>query len=155
MERISVPAVETRMAPATDKRDVAGALGASGVALNRYVLEPGDSFAFGYHAHERQEEIFYVIEGTATFETEHGEVAVQRDEAIRFAPGERQRGWNRGDEDVVALAIGAPAEMGETSILRECEDCGERTEQEIGMDDQREALVAQCARCGARTGRFE
>jgi uncharacterized cupin superfamily protein len=154
MERVSLDDVDDRMGPATEKRLVGDALGAVGVALNHYVLAPGDSFAFGYHAHEDQEEIFYVVSGTATFETEESEVAVGPDEAIRFAPGEHQRGWNRGDEDVVALAIGAPAEMGATEILRECGDCGERTPQRIAMTDERDALVTICERCDAETGRF-
>jgi len=53
--------------------------------------------------------VFYVLSGTATFETEAGEVTVDAGEAIRFVPGEFQQGSNRGDERVVALAPGAPS----------------------------------------------
>jgi uncharacterized cupin superfamily protein len=99
--------------------------------------------------------VFYVLEGTTTFETEDGGVSVDAGEAVRFAPGEWQQGHNEGDEQVVALAIGAPQESGETTILRKCEACGERTEQEIKPTETKDALVTLCLDCGAETGRFD
>ncbi|MFC7228471.1 cupin domain-containing protein [Salinirubellus salinus] len=154
MEHARIEDIDSWMGPATGKRSLTKALGATDVALNHYVLEPGESFAFGYHEHEGQEEIFYVMTGEATFETEDGDVSVGAGEAVRFGPGEFQQGWNRGDEQVVALAIGAPQESGETTILRECEACGERTGQEIQPTDAKDALVTLCLECGAETGRF-
>ena len=155
MEHARIEDIDSWMGPATGKRSLSKALGATDVSLNHYVLEPGESFAFGYHKHEGQEEIFYVVEGEATFETEEGDVPVEAGEAVRFAPGEWQQGRNDGDEQVVALAIGAPQESGETTILRECEDCGERTEQEIQPTESKDALVTLCLDCGAETGRFD
>jgi len=159
MEHARIEDIDSWMGPATGKRSLTKALGATDVALNHYVLEPGESFAFGYHEHDDQEEMFYVVEGEATFETggrDGGEtVTVGAGEAVRFAPGEWQQGWNRGDEQVVALAIGAPQESGETTILRECADCGERTEQEIQQTEAKDALVTLCLDCGAETGRFD
>ncbi|MFB6152276.1 MAG: cupin domain-containing protein [Haloarculaceae archaeon] len=154
MERISVDDPERWMGPAADKRALSRALGTTDLALNYYELAPGDSFAFGYHRHPDQEEVFYVLEGTVTFETESGEVTVSADEAVRFAPGEWQRGRNAGDERVVALAMGAPGDARETEMLRECPDCGGRTENAVEMTDDREALVTRCTECGAETGRF-
>ncbi|WP_226011244.1 cupin domain-containing protein [Halomicrobium salinisoli] len=154
MERVSLDDVDSRMGPATGRRLLSGALGAENLALNHYELEPGETFGFGYHRHERQEEVFYVQSGTATFETEDGEVTVGPGEAVRFAPGEWQLGRNDGDERVVALAIGAPADMGETEMLRSCPDCGGRTENRVEMTDDRDALVTVCEDCGAETGRF-
>jgi uncharacterized cupin superfamily protein len=155
MEHARIEDIDSWMGPATGKRSLTKALGTTDVSLNHYVLEPSESFAFGYHKHEGQEEIFYVLEGTATFETEEGDVSVAAGEAVRFGPGEFQQGWNRGDEQVVALAIGAPQESGETTILRECAACGERTEQEIEMAESKDALVTLCLDCGAETGRFD
>ncbi len=45
-----------------------------------------------------------VQSGTATFESADGDVRVGAGEAIRFAPGEWQRGHNEGDERVGACA---------------------------------------------------
>ncbi|WP_018256852.1 cupin domain-containing protein [Halomicrobium katesii] len=153
MERISIDDVEARIGPAAVKRALGPALETAEVALNYYELAPGDSFGFGYHRHSDQEEVFYVFQGTATFETEDGPVAVGPDEVIRFAPGEWQLGRNAGDERVVALAVGAPEASGDTEMVRACPDCGERTEQTVDWAD--DALVTLCVDCGARTGRFE
>jgi hypothetical protein len=55
---------------------------------------------------------------------------------------------------VVALAVGAPRDMGETTMVRECPDCGDRTEQELSMAADRSAIVSSCVGCGTETGRF-
>jgi len=154
MRKARIEEVDSWMGPASVKRPLSRALGAEDVAINYYELEPGESFAFGYHRHEGQEEVFYVQAGEATFETDDGEVTVGAGEAVRFAPGEWQQGWNRGEEPVRALALGAPQESGETTILRECRECGERTEQEVGRAEDADALVTRCLDCGAETGRF-
>ncbi|WP_415379049.1 cupin domain-containing protein [Halosimplex sp. TS25] len=154
MKRVSREDCERRMGPATDKRALSAALDAEELALNYYELEPGDSFGFGYHRHPEQEEVFYVVEGTATFETEDGDVAVSAGEAVRFAPGEWQLGRNAGDERCVALAMGAPLDARRTEMLRECPDCSGRTENTVEMADDRDALVTRCTDCGTETGRF-
>jgi uncharacterized cupin superfamily protein len=155
MERVTVEAVESRAGPADVKRPLTAALGATDLALNYYELAPGDSFAFGYHAHSEQEEVFYVQSGTVTFETEDGEVAVSAGELVRFAPGEYQRGINRDEERVVALALGAPKESGELDMRRDCPDCEERTPNAIERAEDDAGLVTICEDCGAETGRFE
>lgn len=159
MERVSIDDVDSYMGPADVKRPLTDALGATDIAVNYYELDPGDSFAFGRHRHEAQEEVFYVQQGTVTFRTgapedEPSKTAVEAGEAVRFAPGEWQRGVNEGEERVVALALGAPQETGETTITRECPDCEERTEATVEMTDDRDALVTVCVECGAETGRF-
>jgi hypothetical protein len=75
-------------------------------------------------------------------------------EAVRIDRGEFQRGWNRGDERVVAIALGAPLEYGEQTKLRECPRCEEETDNELAGADGEEAVVARCKRCGAETGRW-
>jgi uncharacterized cupin superfamily protein len=146
--------MEPRMGPAAVSRPLTDALGTTDVALNYYELDPGDSTAYGFHAHADQEEVFYVQSGTVTFETEGEEVQVGPGEAVRFAPGEYQRSHNRGDERASLLVVGAPKEAGETEVLRDCEACGERTPQDLEMADDKSAILARCESCGAVTGRF-
>ncbi|QLH76139.1 cupin domain-containing protein [Halosimplex rubrum] len=155
MDRVAREDVERRMGPAADKRALADALGAEELALNYYELDPGDSFGFGYHRHPDQEEVFYLVEGTATFETEDGDVAVSAGEAVRFSPGEWQLGRNAGDEPCVAIAMGAPKDARRTEMLRACPDCEGRTENTVEMADDRATLVTRCTDCGAETGRFD
>jgi len=155
MEKVTIDEVDSWLSPASAKRPLSRALGAENVTINHYELAPGESFAFGYHSHETQEEVFYVTAGEATFETEDGEVVVGAGELVRFAPGEWQQGRNDGDERVRALALGAPAESGETTILRACSECGERTPHEVERaPDDDAALITVCVDCGAETGRF-
>lgn len=159
MEKVRIDEVENAVQPAAVMRQLTDPLGASDLAINYYELEPGDSFAFAYHRHGVQEELFYVQSGTATFETESGPVEVGPGEVIRFPPGEFQRGWNRGGERVVALALGAPLEYGEQVKLRACPECGEDTPNELDREEDEEApggevTVARCSRCGTRTGRW-
>jgi len=154
MEHIAVDDLDDSIQAAAVMRHLTEPLGLTDFALNYYELEPGDSFAFAYHNHEVQEEVFYVITGTATFETESGPVAVGPDEAIRFGREEFQRGWNRGDERVVALALGAPLEYGEQVKRRDCPACGEGTDNELRRADDEDAVVAVCKACGTETGRW-
>jgi uncharacterized cupin superfamily protein len=154
MEKVRVADV-SRTTAAAVKRPLTDALGTTDVALNQYELAPGDAFAPAYHAHERQEEVFYVFEGTATFETEAGDVTVGPGEVVRFPPGEFKRGWNRGEERVVALALGAPIESGTVTKLRDCPTCRERTAHRLeSLGDEAGTRVAVCERCGTETGRW-
>lgn len=154
MQHVRVDEVDDWMGPADVKRSLSTALGAEDVAINYFELSPGESFAFGYHRHQDQEEVVYVVEGTATFETDDGEVEVGADEAIYFAPGEWQQGWNRTDDRVVAIALGAPQVSG-ADIERDCENCGERTRQDLVPAEDRDALLTTCVDCGAVTGEFD
>ena len=154
MERVRLDDVDDFLGPAAVKRSLSRALGTTDVAVNYYELAPGDSFAFGYHRHDDQEEVFVVEAGTVTFETDGAPVEVAAGEAVRFAPGEYQRGVNEGDERVVALAIGAPRDGSTADIRRHCPTCGERTSQAIEPTDDREALVTRCDVCGDLTARF-
>jgi uncharacterized cupin superfamily protein len=157
MKRVSVDDVENSVQPAAVMRPLTDALGLTDVAINHYELEPGDSFAFAYHSHEVQEEVFYIISGTATFETAEGPVEVGPNEVVRFGPGEFQRGWNRGNERVRALAIGAPLEYGSQPKLRYCVECDAETDTDLSAaegEETEDAVVAQCVECGAETGRW-
>ena len=66
MEHVAVDELDNWMGPADVKRPVGTALGTEHMGIRLYELDPGESTAFGYHAHENQEEVFYVIDGTPT-----------------------------------------------------------------------------------------
>jgi mannose-6-phosphate isomerase-like protein (cupin superfamily) len=139
------------MDPVADRVDVGEALDACDLAAVRYRLEPGEGFPSGLHAHRDQEEVFVVLEGRAVFEVlppveswpdcggeapedarpTGREVTVAASEAVRFARGEFQTGRNpaSADEDVVALALGAPKATTDVRIPAPCprSDCDSRT----------------------------
>jgi uncharacterized cupin superfamily protein len=150
VQRVSIDDPEER-ASGVDRHGLSDPLGTTDVAVNRYRLAP--EFPGGLHAHANQEEVFYVVEGEATFETlarsdadrSSGEVTVGRGEAIRFAPGEFQSGRNDSDGDLVALAIGAPRDGDDVRLPLACPECGrEDVRLETGGDEPR--LV--CPDCG-------
>jgi uncharacterized cupin superfamily protein len=156
MQRVRIEDVDNDVQPAAAMRKLTKPLGLTDFAMNYYELEPGDSFAFAYHSHAVQEEVFYVIEGSATFDTEEGPVEVGPAEAIRFGREEFQRGWNRGEERVVALALGAPLDYGKQVKLRDCPSCGVATDNRLERveEDGEEVVVAACGECGTETGRW-
>lgn len=154
MKRVQIGDVPNDVHPASVRRRLTDPLGTTDVALNYYELDPGDSFAFAYHRHPDQEEVFVVFAGTATFDTADGPVEVSAGEAVRFAPGEFQRGWNRGDERVTALALGAPRDSGTSDKLVACPDCGEETPNRIERVDEWTVRTV-CTVCDAETGRWE
>ena len=143
------------MGPADVAYALTESLSATNLAINYYELDPGDSFAYGLHAHSDQEEVFYVQSGTVTFHLVDGEMQVRAGDLVRFAPGEYQRGVNEGDDRVVALAMGAPQDPGETDIRRECPECEELTSQELELADDKSEIRSRCAECGTVTGRFD
>ena len=155
MEKVRIDEVDRRTDVSTVQRPLTGALGAEHLSLNYYELAPGNSPAYGYHSHENQEELFIVQQGEVTFETESGEVVVRAGEAIRFGPGEYQQGVNTGDERATLLAVGAPRDGGSVEVLRECENCGQRTPTTVELADDGEAKVTRCLDCDSLTGRFE
>lgn len=131
---------------------LAPALEADGVAVNYFERDPGESIGDCYHRHHEQEELFVVMAGTATFDTEEGDVTVETGEVVRFAPGEWQQGWNRGTERLSVLAIGAPQDAGPTDLMRECPECGERTPAVV--EESETEVEFTCGDCGAVTGRY-
>lgn len=126
-------------------RRLTGALGAEDLSINHYRLDPGEGFSGGKHTHLDQEELFVVLSGTATFDTEAGTVELDEGEAIRFAPGEYQTGYNDGDEQVEALALGAPANSTEIRVPVECRECGHDALAAVPGDD---GMTFVCPECG-------
>jgi len=145
MRKVSIDAVdpESDEGVYTDRRSLTGPLNTDNVAVAQYRLDPGERFSGAVHAHADQEELFLVVSGTATFETEEGDVTVDAGEAIRFVPGEFQSGRNASDDTVVAFAIGAPRDSEDVRISRipvlddadvSCPDCG-RDDMRLGDGD--------------------
>jgi len=154
MRKIRVDEADRVPSPASVRRPLADPLGAEHVAINYYELQPGESFAFGYHKHDDQEEVFCVLSGTATFETEEGDVDVGAGEVVYFSPGEFQQGWNRGDEPVTAFALGAPKDAWGGEVRRECPECGERTPHRFDSENDGRTRLTVCLECDAVTGRY-
>ncbi|MFC7212035.1 cupin domain-containing protein [Natronoarchaeum sp. GCM10025321] len=155
MEKVRIDDVEDELSPLgvhSVRKPVSAVLGATEFAMNYFELEPGESFSGGLHTHHDQEEVFYVEEGTATFDVgiERESVEVAADELIRFPPGEFQEGYNDGSETVVGWAIGAPGASHDWDALQSriyCPECEEETTQDTTMVDG--TFQFTCTECGA------
>lgn len=149
MEHVTVDDVDTQ--GELNRRGLSEPLGTSDFAINHYHLEPGEGFSGGRHTHLDQEEAFYVISGTATFEVtqeptgEPETVEVGAGEAVRFAPGEYQTGSNEGDEDVEALALGAPADSTDLRVPGPCPECGHES---LALTFAGGEMGTECPECG-------
>ena len=79
-------------------------LGVSAFGINLIRLRPRQQGRI--HRHERQEEVYLVLEGTLTLEVEGEERELARGRLARVAPGVRRQLANRGAEPLVVLALG-------------------------------------------------
>lgn len=155
MRRIAVEEVVNEpheMGVNSVRRYLSDGLETDHLAVVYYELEPGEQLSGGLHTHHDQEEVFYVLEGSVTFEytLDRDEVVVGSDEAIRFPPGEFQCGRNHTDEQVVVLALGAPVPSSSaeaTEWITHCESCGEETLHGIRSHDGG-TIVSYCEECG-------
>ena len=55
--------------------------------VNFVEVEPGN-YAYGYHYHEANEEVFYIISGTGIVRTPKGEITLTAGDVIAFPTGE-------------------------------------------------------------------
>jgi uncharacterized cupin superfamily protein len=147
----------------SDRRPLAQALDGMGFAVTYFELDPGEAFSGGLHTHTDQEELFLVLEGEATWETQAGPgeqsetTTVGPREAIHFEAGDAfQQGRNESDGTVTGLAMGVPGSRHDTAGIRslaDCPDCGaERVfafaETEGRLRDPADATIS-CTDCGA------
>jgi quercetin dioxygenase-like cupin family protein len=79
-------------------------LDASAFGLNLIRLRPGQRGRI--HRHDRQEEVYVVLEGTLTLEIEGEAHELPRGCAVRVAPDVRRRLANAAREPLALLAIG-------------------------------------------------
>ncbi|QIB76260.1 cupin domain-containing protein [Halogeometricum borinquense] len=153
MEHIDVDDIDTfphPMGSTSGGQALSDELGATNVALNRYTLEPGEGSSGGLHTHLDQEEVFYVLSGTVTFQTAEGSVEVSEDEAVRFAPGDYHHGTNQSDDPATVLAIGAPGPQHDWEQIRvpmPCPDCEDVDALGIRFTDDGETALS-CPECG-------
>jgi uncharacterized cupin superfamily protein len=156
MEKVTVDDVENRPNPLGVhgvRRPISRALDAEDVAIVEYELEPGEQFSGGLHAHHDQEELFYVLEGTATFEVgeDREEVVVESGQVIRFPPGEFQNGHNHSETLVRAIAVGAPGarhNWDDLESLAPCASCGEETSHSVRKPNEDGVMQLVCNECG-------
>ena len=100
----------TRLQPDPEDRFVRlrAELGVTSFGLNQIVLRPGQRGRI--HSHERQEEVYLVLEGTLSLIVEGEETTHGRGDLIRVAPDVRRQLVNRGPGALHLLAIGADGE---------------------------------------------
>ena len=83
-------------------------LGVTSFGINQIALEPRQRGRI--HRHQRQEEVYLVLEGTLTLLVEGEEQTLERGELVRVAPEVRRQLVNRGPERLVLLALGGDGE---------------------------------------------
>jgi mannose-6-phosphate isomerase-like protein (cupin superfamily) len=83
-------------------------LGVTSFGMNQIVLQPGQRGRI--HRHERQEEVYLVLEGRLTLVVESEPTELSEGELIRVAPQLRRQLLNYGPGRVVLLALGGAAE---------------------------------------------
>ncbi len=83
-------------------------LGVSSFGMNVIVLEPRQRGRI--HAHERQEEVYLVLEGELTLLVDGDPRTLTVDQAARVAPHVRRQLVNSSDARLVLLALGGSGE---------------------------------------------
>jgi quercetin dioxygenase-like cupin family protein len=83
-------------------------LGVTSFGLNQILLRPGQRGRI--HRHSAQEEVYLVLSGRLTLGIEGEERELGQGELARVAPDVRRQLVNRGDEDVLLLALGGANE---------------------------------------------
>lgn len=89
-------------------RRLRGELGVTSFGINLLTLQPKQRLRV--HLHERQEEVYVVLEGELTLIVEGEEYAVGSGSVARVAPKARRQLTNPGGERVVVLALGGYGE---------------------------------------------
>ena len=100
----------TRIDPDTGERFLAlrRQLGVSSFGMNQITLQPGQRGRI--HRHQRQEEVYLVLEGTLSLLLDGEESDLGEGELIRVAPQVRRQLVNRGPGRLVLLALGGANE---------------------------------------------
>ncbi len=83
-------------------------LGVTSFGLNQIVLRPGQRGRI--HRHRDQEEVYLVLAGTLTLVIEREAKELGQGELARVAPDVRRFIANRGEDDVLLIALGGSTE---------------------------------------------
>ena len=94
------------MAPNVEMRMARVALGLENSGVSYQRLAPGFRLPFG-HKHNRQEEVYVVVGGSARAKLGDEVVELKRWDAVRV-PKDTMRSFEAGPEGVELIAIGAP-----------------------------------------------
>ena len=65
------------------------------------------------HYHERAQQLFYILSGTATFEIEGEIKTIEANQSIAIPPGTKHRIWNDCESDLHFLVISEPKTRGD------------------------------------------
>jgi quercetin dioxygenase-like cupin family protein len=87
-------------------------LGLRAFGMNLVELEPGESIPEHDETERDQEEVFVVVEGTATFLIDGEEHEAPAGSLVRLDPDPRRAAINRGDAKVTLLIVSAPRSSG-------------------------------------------
>ncbi len=68
------------------------------------------------HYHERAQQLFYILSGTATFEVEGEVTTVAGNQSIHISPKTKHRILNNGDTDLHFLVISEPKSHGDRVV---------------------------------------
>lgn len=100
----------TRLEPGATDRFVPlrRQLGVTTFGINQIALGPGERGRI--HRHERQEEVYLVLEGTLTLIVEGEPIDLEEGELVRVAPEPKRQLVNRGPGRLVLLALGGEGE---------------------------------------------
>jgi uncharacterized cupin superfamily protein len=86
-------------------RKIRSALGVEAFGVNALVFPPG--FAAPYHFHERQDELYFVHQGTFTFDFGDGTQHVAGPGSlVHVEAATHRRLVNNGDEEAVVVVVG-------------------------------------------------
>jgi uncharacterized cupin superfamily protein len=107
-------------------RKIRSALGVTEFGVNAIVLPPG--WETGRHAHERQQELYFVHSGRLEIEFDDGQSHELGPGGLaRVDPATARKFRNPGDEDAVYVVIGAEGGyVGRDGVLPEGEDPNRR-----------------------------
>ena len=101
------PEMVARVAPGRDKRPLGDLFGLTNFGVNLTRLAPGGQSALR-HAHGKQDEFVYILEGEATLITDAGETLLKPGTCAGFkaGTGDAHHLVNRSGKDVVFLEVG-------------------------------------------------
>ena len=100
------PGMVAKVAPGRDKRPLGDLFGLTNFGVNLTRLAPGGQSALR-HAHSKQDEFVYILEGEATLVLDSGETLLRPGMCAGFkAGGEAHVLINRTRSDVVFLEVG-------------------------------------------------
>ncbi|MGE0155126.1 MAG: cupin domain-containing protein [Reyranellaceae bacterium] len=102
---------------------------ANGVFVAEHIVEPGQGVPL--HVHERDEEMFYILEGELTLEDETGERRAGAGCFVSLPPGVPHAFRNAGAEDARFLVITCPG-LAAAEMFRHLDRAGSPPPQEIG-----------------------